>query len=77
MSRLTPTEEIMVAFVHGLRDSDPVVREICAAALGKSGSQARPALETLQKLANSDDEAADYAKSAVRQIEAAAPVQRK
>jgi len=77
MSGLTPTEEIMIAFVHGLTDSDPVVREICAAALGKCGSQARPALETLQKLANSDDEAADYARSAMRQIEAAAPVQEK
>jgi len=77
MSESAPTETIIVAFVHGLSDSDTVVREICAAALGKCGARAKPALETLQKLANSDDAAADFAKSAVRQIEAATPVQGK
>ena len=75
MSRVVPSKEIIFAFAHGLTDRDPLVRQVCAAALGKCGSRAKAALETLQNLANSQDEAADYARSAVRQIALAASVQ--
>src|SRR5262249_1702538 len=50
------------ALIAGLSDSDPVVRQVCAAALGKYGTQARAAIGMLQTLATKQDEAAaDYA----------------
>jgi HEAT repeat protein len=69
MSKVFPSKEIIFAFARGLSNRDPLVRQVCAAALGKCGSRAAAALETLQKLANSQDEAADYARSAVRQVQ--------
>ena len=77
MSGAVPSKEIIFAFIHGLGDRDPLVRQVCAAALGKCGSRAKAALETLHKLANSEDAAADYASSAVQQIEFAAPAEGK
>jgi HEAT repeat protein len=69
------SEEIIHAFARGLKDSDPLVRQICAAALGKCGRRATLALERLRSLAESNDEAADYAKSALRQIENSPPAE--
>jgi len=76
MSGVIPSKEIILAFARGLSNRDPLVRQVCAAALGKCGSRATPALETLQRLANSQDEA-EGVRSAVRQIALGAPVQDK
>jgi HEAT repeat protein len=60
--------EVIPALIHGLGDSDAVVREVCAATLGKYGPRALPAARSLQKLARSYDEAADYAAQALKRI---------
>jgi HEAT repeat protein len=71
MSRAVPSKEIIFAFARGLRDRDSLVREICSAGLGKCGSRAKVAWDLIHKLANSDDEAADYARNALKEIESA------
>jgi len=74
VGQLSSSEEVIIAFTHGLSDRDPLVRQICAAALGKCGPRAKAAMGSLQELAKRDDAAADYARSAIRQIEAATPI---
>jgi hypothetical protein len=59
---------VILALVQGLKDSDTLVRQISAAALGKCGARAIPSLEPLRDLASSNDPAADYAARALEQI---------
>ncbi len=60
--------KVIPALVLGLSDSDAVVRQISAAALGKYSVRAKVAVETLKHLAASDVPAADYAARALEQI---------
>ena len=60
--------EVVAVMARGLADSDPMVRQICAATLGSYGSRSRLAVGKLQEIAASDDPAADYAKAALARI---------
>jgi hypothetical protein len=63
--------ESISALIQGLADRDAVVRQVCAATLAKYGERGRAALPELRRLAGGKDEpAADYAKGALRIIEA-------
>jgi HEAT repeat protein len=60
---------VVPSLINGLGDSNAVVREVCAATLGKYGNKARNAVQPLKKLAASDDPAADYATQALKHIQ--------
>jgi hypothetical protein len=66
-----PGPEVVSALTEALNDSDPIVRQVCAAALGKYGPQAATAAVPLRKLAAVEDQAADYARRSLQEIEAA------
>jgi HEAT repeat protein len=64
-----PDEPVVVlALIDRLKDSDALVRQMSAAALGKYGPRANAALGALNDLAAGDDPAADYAAHALQQI---------
>jgi hypothetical protein len=64
-----PDEPLVIpALIDRLKDSDALVRQMSAAALGKYGPRANDALAALNDLAAGDDPAADYAARALRQI---------
>jgi hypothetical protein len=60
--------EVVAALARGLTDSDAMVRQICAAALGSYGPRSRMAIGRLEQMAGGDDPAADYAKAALERI---------
>jgi hypothetical protein len=71
----TPGDPTVIpALIKSLKDSDALVRQISAAALGKYGNAAAAALGPLKDLAGSNDPAADYAARAWEQIHEIAPV---
>ena len=59
---------VIATLINGLKDTDPLVRQICAAALGKYGARALKAVGPLTDLSASDDPAADYAARALDAI---------
>ena len=61
--------EVISTLIGSLTDSDAVVAQISAAALGKYGSRASGALPSLKRLAAGDSAAADYAAWAIKQIQ--------
>ncbi len=65
--------KVISALIGGLGDSDAMVQQISAAALGKYGSKAYAALQPLQQLLGKDSIAADYAAAALKQIQGQDP----
>ena len=59
---------VIPSLIQALSDSDPSVQQISAAALGRYGRRALPAMEPLKKLAAAGAIASDYAARAMDEI---------